>query len=253
MQDALDNFQVYSTTQVDTLVKYYLTNSSREYLNPMLDACVTRYKKLDEDEQVEFKSKAKAFSRTYNFLATILPYCNSSWEKLSIFLNLLIPKLPAPKEEDFVKGILDSIDMDSYRVEVQGRINISLSNEDTELKPISTVTSTGKPETELDNISNIVQEFNDFYGDIDWQDKDKIKQIITEDLPKQVADDPAYQNAIKNSDKQNARIEHDYALKRAILRLFSDHNQLLKQFSDNHSFQKWLSDKSFDITYKRDL
>ena len=44
--------------------------------------------------------KAKAFTRTYSFLASILPYAKADWEKLSIFLNLLIPKLPAPKEED---------------------------------------------------------------------------------------------------------------------------------------------------------
>jgi type I restriction enzyme, R subunit len=49
------------------------------------------------------------------FLASILPYTNADWEKLSIFLNFLIPKLPAPKEEDLSKGILEAIDMDSYR------------------------------------------------------------------------------------------------------------------------------------------
>ena len=61
--------------------------------------------------------KAKAFVRTYGFLSSILPYTNAEWEKLSIFLDLLTPKLPAPKEEDLAKGILEAIDMDSYRVE----------------------------------------------------------------------------------------------------------------------------------------
>jgi type I restriction enzyme R subunit len=28
-----------------------------------------------------------------------------------------VPKLPAPKEEDLSKGLLETIDMDSYRVE----------------------------------------------------------------------------------------------------------------------------------------
>ena len=59
---------------------------------------------LDEDGQVDFKGKAKAFVRTYDFLASILPYTNAEWEKLSIFLNFLVPKLPAPKEEDLSKG-----------------------------------------------------------------------------------------------------------------------------------------------------
>jgi type I restriction enzyme R subunit len=59
--------------------------------------------------------------RTYDFLATVMPYTNAEWEKLSIFLNLLVPKLPAPKEEDLAKGILEAIDMDSYRVEKKAR------------------------------------------------------------------------------------------------------------------------------------
>ena len=32
------------------------------------------------------------------FLASILPYTNAEWEKLSIFLNFLVPKLPFPPE-----------------------------------------------------------------------------------------------------------------------------------------------------------
>ena len=39
-----------------------------------------------------------------------------------------------------------------------------------------------------------------------------IRKLITEEIPAKVAADTAYQNAKKNSDKQNARIEHDKAL-----------------------------------------
>jgi hypothetical protein len=58
---------------------------------------------LDEDRQIDFKGKAKAFTRTYDFLATILPDGVQDWEKLSIFLNFLVPKLPAPVEDDLAK------------------------------------------------------------------------------------------------------------------------------------------------------
>lgn len=71
---------------------------------------------LDEDGQVNFKGKAKAFVRTYAFLSAILPYASPEWEKLSIF-NFLLPKLPAPRDENLAEGILDAIDMDSYYVE----------------------------------------------------------------------------------------------------------------------------------------
>ncbi|MBS0162587.1 MAG: hypothetical protein JSS48_08455 [Nitrospira sp.] len=54
---------------------------------------------------------------------------------------------------------------------------------------------------------------------------------------------------MKNSDKQNARIEHDKALQRVIVELLSDHTELFKQFSDNPSFRKWLGDSNFNATY----
>jgi type I restriction enzyme R subunit len=103
----------------------------RDRLDPILDACVAVYKEMrtdqgqvDEDAQVEFKGKAKAFLRTYGFLSSILPYTKADWEKLSIFLTFLVPKLPAPEEKDLSKGILEAIDMDSYRVEKKAAMKI---------------------------------------------------------------------------------------------------------------------------------
>ena len=128
LKAALDNAQVYSPEQVQTLVDLFLSGAERDKLDPILDTCVAVYKeRLDEDGQVDFKGKAKTFARTYDFLASVLPYTNREWEKLSIVLNLLIPKLPAPKDEDLSKGILEAIDMDSYRVEKRAVMKIALA------------------------------------------------------------------------------------------------------------------------------
>jgi len=251
LKSDLDGYQVYSPEQIDGLVELYLNGAERETLDPILDACVAVYNSdLDEDGQVDFKGKSKAFVRTYGFLASILPYTNADWEKLSIFLNFLIPKLPAPKEEDLSKGILETIDMDSYRAEVQASMNITLADEDAELGAVPTAGGGRKPEPELDQLSNIIKTFNDLFGNIDWKDADKIRQVIAEEIPDKVAADSAYQNAMKNSDKQNARIEHDKALGRVMVELIADHTELFKQFSDNPSFKKWLGDTIFGATYQ---
>jgi type I restriction enzyme R subunit len=249
----LDDYQVYSWEQVEDLVALYLGGADRDKLDPILDACVAVYKTdLDEDGQVDFKGKAKAFTRTYGFLAAILPYTNAEWEKLSIFLNFLTPKLPAPEEQDLSKGILEAIDMDSYRVEAQATMAIALPEADAEIGPVPPGGDGRKPEPELDLLSNILKMFNQLFGNIDWKDADKIGKVIAEELPTKVAADKAYQNAMKNSDKQNARIEHDKALERAVIELLSDHTELFKQFSDNPSFKKWLSETIFTATYAND-
>jgi type I restriction enzyme R subunit len=246
----LDRYQVYAYDQVNQLVTLYLRGAARDQLDPILDACVATYtESLEEDGQVDFKGKAKAFVRTYGFLASILPFTNASWEKLSIFLNFLIPKLPAPKEEDLSKGVLESIDMESYRPEVRATISITLADQNAEIGPVPTSGGGRMPEPEIDRLSNIVKTFNEQFGNIDWKDADKIRKVITEEIPAKVAADKAYQNAVQNSDKQNARIEHDKALQRVIIELLTDHTELFKQFQDNAAFKKWLGDTIFAVTY----
>lgn len=246
----LDGYQVYAPEEVEQFVRLYLSGADRDRLDPLLDACVATYMEhFDEDGQVDFKGKAKAFLRTYNFLSSILPYTNAQWEKLSIFLNFLVPKLPAPKEEDLSRGILEAIDMDSYRVEKQASMRIALSDADAEIGPVPTAGGGCKSEPELDRLSNIIKAFNEQFGNIPWTDADRVRKLITEEIPARVAADTAYQNARRYSDKQNARIEHDKALQRVMTTLLKDDTELFKQFSDNESFRRWLTDTVFALTY----
>jgi type I restriction enzyme R subunit len=171
-----------------------------------------------------------------------------AWEKLSIFLNFLIAKLPAPVEEDLARGILDAIDMDSYRAEKKATLAIALPDTDAEIEPVPTSAGGRKPEPEMDRLSNIVKAFNDQFGGL-FADPQRMEQRITDEIPTRVAADQAYQNAKHNSDRQNARIEHDKALKRVVTALFADDAQLFKQFQDNDSFRHWLTETVFALTY----
>lgn len=252
LKAALDGYQVYDPAQIDSLVGSYLSGADRDQLDPILDACVATYNDhLDENGQVDFKGKAKAFTRTYAFIASILPYTNADWEKLSIFLSFLLPKLPAPREEDLSQGILESIDMDSYRVEKQATQRVQLSDQDAEIDPVPTDGGGHRTEPELDRLSNIVRSFNDLFGNITWADSDRIRRLIATEIPEKVAANAAYQNAKQNSDKQNARIEHDKALAGVIVSLMKDDTELFKQFSDNPEFKRWLADTIFAETYNR--
>ena len=247
LKGVLDGYQVYSPEKVDSLVTLYLEGAERDKLDPILDSCVANYiGQLDEDGQVDFKGKAKAFVRTYDFLASILPYTNRDWEKISIFLNFLIPKLPAPEEPDLAKGILDAIDMDSYRTEKKAALKISLPDENAEIEPVPTTGGGRKSEPELDRLSNILKTFNEHFGTL-FTDADRVANRIKDDVAPKVAADRAYQNAKENT-PNTARIEHDKALARVMLSLLKDDTEIYKQFVQNESFKRFVTDMVFSLT-----
>ncbi len=161
-----------------------------------------------------------------------------------------MPKLPAPREEDLSRGILGVIDLDSYRAEKQASVRITLTDAEAEVELVPMDGGGHKPELELDRLSNIIKTFNDVFGNIPWTDADRVRKLITEEISARVAADPAYQNACKYADKQNARIEHERALRQVITALIKDDTELFKQFSDNESFRRWLSDVVFALTYR---
>jgi type I restriction enzyme R subunit len=247
LKGVLDGYQIYSPEQVLQLVRLYLDGAERDKLDPILDDCVAAYKeRLGEDGQVDFKGKAKAFTRTYDFLASILPYTNADWERLSIFLTFLVPKLPAPVDEDLSRGILETIDMDSYRVERKAVLKIQLPDQDAEIEPVPTTGGGRKAEPELDRLSNILRVFNEHFGTL-FNDADRVGKRIKEDIAPKVAADQAYQNAKKNT-PNTARLEHDKALQRVMLDLLKDDTEVYKQFVQNESFQRFVTDMVLNLT-----
>ena len=248
LRGTLDQRQVYSWEQVDAFVEAYLNGANRGQLDPALDVCVEEYLKLDEDGQVEFKSSAKAFTRLYAILSQVLPYGNANWEKLSIFLNFLIDKLPAPVEQDLSRGVLEAVDMDSYRMERKAAQSISLAEEDAEINPVLPGAGGGTHEPEMDRLSNIIAEFNKTWGGT-FSEPERVAEILNR-MPDQVLEDEQYRNARTNSDRQNAQIEHDSAVRRLVTAMVRCQTELYKAYTGDADFREWLNGEMFRATYQ---
>lgn len=235
----LDHAQIYTDEQIDTLVNLYLSNAPRQALDSILDHCVAAYSQvLDADEQIRFKSQAKAFIRTYEFLASLLTYTRADWEKLCIFLNLLVRKLPSITTDDDSKDLLKLVDLESYRAEKQASLNIILQDQDAEIDPASVGGGGQVIDPELEKLSAIINDFNTQYGSL-FADPTRMQQRIREDIAPRVAADPSYQNAKRNT-PATARVEHDNAVQRIIISLLTEDTELFKQFMDNNGFRRAL-------------
>jgi type I restriction enzyme R subunit len=250
LQDALDAFQVYSRQDVDALMARYVSGAPRDQLDPILNKCAQTYKQdLDDDKQIDFKAQAKTFVRTYQFLALILPFNNPYWESLRTFLRLLIPKLRPPDDQDLAKGVLESVDMDSYRVEQEAMVAIKLQGGQ-ELAPTPAQPRAGRETPEMDYLSNIVREFNERWG-TDWTNADRVRRFLFEDLPQEVGKDEEYQNAKSSGDQQNARITYVKKIEDKFQDHIFDQTELYRKFTEEPEFKKWLVDRLFAMDYRQ--
>ena len=230
LQDALDNFQVYTKEQVVAFSDMILSSVPVDQLHAMLDHSSATFRNdLVEEQQVDFRAKVKTYVRLYIFLSQIVSFENAYLERLYIFLNHLQNKLGGDTPIDFAQGILDNIDMDSYRLQLEATTNMVMEQGE-DLKPMPTDMRGGKSDTDKDLLSNILQTFNDRYG-TQFESADKVRQMV-ESIANDVAKNEELLNSMKYSDEQNARITNDKIAQQ----------ELLKHITTNFDFYKLIND-----------
>jgi type I restriction enzyme R subunit len=251
--DALEKFEVYNQEVVKDFFEKYSSNVERTILDPIIDSAAHIFKyDLDIDKQIDFKIKVKSFLRTYSYLAKLLDFNNLYWEQLWWYLKYLLPKLTIDENEDLAQGIIESIDMDSYRPAKQGTEMISLAVEEGYVTPIPVGVGGGKAAPELDTLENILNAFNQRFGDIDWTDKDKVNQFLTEQLPAEMKADKKVMDAITTSpDKQNAKISSDKKVEELMQQYLFTQTEIFKKFSTDHDFQRRYKEFVFDTLWSQ--
>ena len=238
----LDAAGVYDQAMVDHFAKVFLSAAPREELEPLLSPAVEAYTNdLDSEQQIKFKGSVRTFCRTYDFLAAVLPWGHVAWESLSIFLSLLVHRLPAPLDEDLAKGILESVTLDAYRLEKRNTTRLLLVDDDGLIDPIPIGSAGGgKPEAEMDRLSNIIKAFNaEFGADLPEGAGPRLMQRLQDNVAPRVATDQRYVNAAANT-PHNARSEHDAALGRAMETFLQEDITVYKMYVENQVFKSFV-------------
>ena len=182
----------------------------------------------------------------------IRTFRNPYWESLRTFLKFLLPKLPLLNEGDLSYGVLESVDMDSYRVAKQTTQAILLKD-NPELTPTSPEPIGRKYQPNIDFLSNIIQEFNQRFGNINWTDRDRIYRLYFEDIPKKILEDEEYQNAKKHSDRQNAFLTFRKKYIDNFQEVIYDDEEAYRQFSDDQELREFVLKRAFDLEYNRGM
>jgi type I restriction enzyme R subunit len=248
LQNVLDAYHVYTKAQVVDFSDKIVQNVPIDQLHIILDAAAGIFRTtLDEKQQDDFREKCKSYVRLYLFLAQIVPFTNPYLERLYIFLKHLQNKIQKEEGEDLAQGVLDTIDLDSYRLQKQGEFNITLQQGD-ELMPASEMRS-GVSDLELELLSNIVKAFNDRFGTT-FTNEDKVRKMAA-DLMQDVKDDKAAMNnihaSLNKNDIQNAQITFTDILKTKMINHIDSNFEVFKEYNDNPEFKTFLAGQMFKL------
>jgi len=253
LTETIERFNIYTQEDMDTVVELKLSGNDedRPKIDSILDAIVVRFKEeLNENGQIKCKSAIKNFCRCYPYFAAIMPYESPEWEKQYIFYSLMVKKLPKLKIDDFTEGLIQDIDFDKYRLVKEEERAIVLENTDTEIEPVPVGSGGVIIDPELDALSNIVRDFNDTYGNIEWKDKDEVQRQI-EELPKRIAASEDFVNAVRNGDNQVAQITFNDDIIKIVAAMLEEKTEFVQTYFANPEFQNFVNARVFQAAKQR--
>lgn len=253
LTETIEGFNFYTQADIERVVELKLTGNDddRPAMDAVLDAVTERYKEeLDEDGQIACKSAIKNFNRCYPYFSSIMPFESAEWEKQYIFYSLLVKKLPKLKIDDFTEGLIDNIDFDKYRIVKEEERRIVLENEDAEVAPVPVGQGTGKPAPEMEALSNIVKDFNEQFGNIDWKNRDEVQRQINE-LPERIADSVDFANAVKNGDSQVAQITFNDDMIAIVAAMLEEKTEFVQTYFGNKDFQNFVNARVYQAAVSR--
>ncbi len=246
--EVVEGYNFHTQDDIDQVVELKLngTDEDRPKIDAILDAVVQRFKdELQmEDDQIRCKSAIKNFNRCYPYFSAIMPFESPEWEKQYIFYSLLVKKLPKLKIDDYTDGLIDNIDFDKYRIVKEEERQIVLENENAEVKPVPVGQGGGKPQPEMEALSNIVKDFNDLFGNIDWKNRDEVQRQINE-LPKRIACSTDFVNAVRNGDRQVAQITFNDDMMDIVATMLEEKTEFVQTYFNNQDFQNMVNTRVF--------
>jgi type I restriction enzyme R subunit len=229
----IEEYNLYTKYQLDEFCKVFYSKSQFDKDDQyILNEVVDRYnQRLNEEEKEEFKSKIQSFLRMYSYISQISKFSEVHWEKSFVFLTMLNKLLPKRDSERLT--ILDSVDLDSFRIQKIGEQKLELENIVGDLPPPLYGGSKSMGEEEKELLSEIIDKVNSLFGS-DLKEDDKVTFKIVDD--KLISNDELTKVLMgDNSDD----VKFDYfqrKVKDNVIDIYSDKFELYKMIMNDKIF-----------------
>lgn len=171
LQHRIQEWRVFTGQETDEFCEIWFKNrkeptpADHKNMNAILDAGVERYKALEDADQELFRGQVTSFRNLYAFLSQVIPYQDSSLEKLYTFLRFLLSKLPRRAEGPGYQ-LEDDVALQYYRLQKISEGSIDLSGGEAEPLKGPTEVGTKESKEERVHLSLLVDRLNERFGTV---------------------------------------------------------------------------------------
>jgi hypothetical protein len=145
-------------------------------LQPTLNIIIERWNNLSQEDRDESRSQISNYCKLYGYVSMVHQFDNIELEKHYILFEYLRKKFPVDGMEKL--DVSNLVDLESLNLDIKGKLNISLEEENTVFEPNSYGKGRQKDEEEYDLLSEIITEINDFYGKVPEGTEDSTKKLL---------------------------------------------------------------------------
>lgn len=225
---------VLSMPEMEATVAALLSEdpSLQSVLYANLEPAVGRFAALEEDKAEEFRRILEHFCRAYAFVAQVMPWADTDWERLFLYGRVLLLELP-PGENSPMPQISKSVQLTHLRIAVTSEAAIELAGSD---EPGTALPGGGKgalTEPMLDKLSALISAMNDKYG-ADLGEADKVwvdQQWVV------VKEDDEMREVALNNDRSQFEMVLEQKVKDLLIDRHDKNAVLFDLFFSNPDFQ----------------
>ena len=235
---------IIDQSEIDRFAELWYSTEDQSKLHQVLAPAVERYKELSKEEKFTFKDNLRRYVKTYAFITQIVTFKDVSLEKLYLYSRFLLKKLPIDKES-LPREIVESIDMDRYRIKQTYKGGITLEKKDGELAPLTT-DEKKPPVSEVDRLSAIITKINEI-GGTQFAEDDKVKFARLGD---KIYDNDHFKESMKTNTKSNLKLLFKKLFDKAMADMYESDLSFYKKIEENPSIKELIKDNLFEDVFR---
>ncbi len=240
LEQKIEDFGIIDYQDVDNFVRLWYTTEDQSKLHKVLMPAIERYNELSREERFELRDYLRTFIKTYAFVSQIVTFEDVGLEKLYLYCRFLLKKLPVDKTS-LPKEILESVDMDRYRIQKTFTGEINLVREEVALYTSNNIEKS-PPSDEKERLSAIIEHINEISGtQFTEADKVKIGQIA-----KTISKDPDFRESMKTNTEENLKLLFKSLFDKALADMYEDDFNFYKKIEETPGVKDLLKEYLFE-------